>query len=212
MTDPANFLSRWSRRKREARPEPENNGGGVESSTHSEQRPDSELSAVPAASPVPDAAAASSEPVCDLESLPPIESIGAETDISAFMRKGVPTALRNAALRRAWSADPGIRDFMGPNENYWDAAGPDGIPGFGDLDPGFDVKRLVAELFGEAKPEQAKPETSTLAGASGPIPEISETPPEDTLRTAANVAPQQQKPPPTPAKKIVRRHGGAKPE
>ena len=64
-------------------------------------------------------------------------------------RPGVPAAMTHAALRRAWSADPAIRDFIGPHENYWDAAGPDGIPGFGDLDPNLDVRRMVSELFGE---------------------------------------------------------------
>ena len=200
MSDNEEFLARWSRRKREAK-----HAGGAEPQL---AEPMEAQPPVPSDGSVAEPANAE----IDLSSLPPVDSIDAATDITAYLRKGIPQELLRAALRRAWSADPGIRDFMGPNENYWDAAGPDGIPGFGDLDPGFDVKRLVAELFGEAKPEQAKPETSTLAGASGPIPEISETSPEDTLRTAANVAPQQQKPPPTPAKKIVRRHGGAKPE
>ena len=151
----------------------------------------------------------------DVSSLPPIEAIGADTDISAFLQKGVPSALRHAALRRVWSADPAIRDFVGPNENFWDAAGPDGIPGFGALDPNLDVKRMVSELFGEIEPAKAKPETSEFTDASAPPAEISETPlPSDDRPSQQNenAAPQQQMSEPAPAKTITRRHGGAMPE
>src|SRR5262249_4134009 len=99
-------------------------------------------------------------PEFDPASLPPIESIEAGTDISAFLRTGVPSALRHAALRRAWSADPAIRDFVGLNENYWDAAGPEGISGFGALDPSVDVKHMVSELFGENASKSPNPDSS----------------------------------------------------
>jgi hypothetical protein len=164
-------------------------------------------------------------------SLPPIDSIGADTDISGFMRKGVPAALRNAALRRAWSADPSIRDFMGPTENYWDAAGPDGVPGFGDLDPNLDVKRLVSELFGEAAPERVKPDAPASASASPPSGEICDGGDEGDKVTHAskesyapkksdsslshrteNAATQKKLLQAQPAQKISRRHGGAIPE
>src|SRR6185312_7493970 len=107
-------------------------------------------------------------PEFDVESLPPIETIGAETDITAFLRTGVPETLKRAALRRAWSADPAIRDFMGPTENYWAAAGPDGIPGFGDLDPNLDVRRMVSELFGETPHQDTPPESETDRLADSP--------------------------------------------
>ena len=53
----------------------------------------------------------------DIASLPPIESIDADTDVTAFLRPGVPPDLTRAALRRAWSTDPAIRDFVGLVEN-----------------------------------------------------------------------------------------------
>lgn len=56
----------------------------------------------------------------DPVSLPSIESIVADTDIVAFLRAGVPAELTRAALRRAWSSDPAIRDFIGIAENQWD--------------------------------------------------------------------------------------------
>ena len=215
MNDPDNFLSRWSRRKREAGAqsgreasaplERNDRGEAVTPPCDDEKSPGTPGSEPPAPS-VPD---------FDVSNLPPIEAIGADTDISAFLQKGVPSALRHAALRRVWSADPAIRDFMGPNENFWDAAGPDGIPGFGDLDPNLDVKRMVSELFGEIEPAKAKPETTEFTSASGPSAEISETPSPNDDRPSEqidNAAPQQKMSEPAPAKKITRRHGGALPE
>ena len=215
MNDPDNFLSRWSRRKREAGAQAEreastplerNDRGEAVTPPCGEEKSPGAQGSEPSAPSVPD---------FDVSSLPPIEAIGADTDISAFMQKGVPSALRHAALRRVWSADPAIRDFMGPNENFWDAAGPDGIPGFGDLDPNLDVKRMVSELFGEIEPAKTKPETAEFTGASGPSAEISETPSPSDDRPSQhieNAAPQQQLSEPAPAKKIARRHGGAMPE
>jgi hypothetical protein len=82
--------------------------------------------------------------------LPPIETIDAQTNITVFLKKGVPDELRNAALRRAWTADPAIRNFKGPQENDWNFNDPDGVPGFGELRPEVDVKRMVAKILGEA--------------------------------------------------------------
>ncbi len=55
-----------------------------------------------------------------------------DSDIRAFLEKGVPVALTKAALRRAWTADPAIRDFMRIAENQWDFTDPTSIPGFGN--------------------------------------------------------------------------------
>jgi hypothetical protein len=145
------------------------------------------------------------------------------------MQAGVPSALRHAALRRAWSADPAIRDFMGPTENFWDAAGPEGVPGFGNLDPNLDIKRLVSEMFGESAPARAQPDstneaehvadsTSELANdqtenSAAVKPQQVELPTDDSvLHRTENVAPQKVSTPSRPSQKIVGRHGGAKPE
>ena len=42
--------------------------------------------------------------------------------------------MSRAALRRAWAADPAIRDFVGLAENAWDFNDPHAMPGFGPLD------------------------------------------------------------------------------
>jgi uncharacterized protein DUF3306 len=81
--------------------------------------------------------------------LPSIESIDAQTDIPVFLQSGVPDALRLAALRRAWTVDPAIRDFKGLQENDWNFNDPNGVAGFGELGPEVGVKRMVAEILGE---------------------------------------------------------------
>ena len=215
MNDPDNFLSRWSRRKREA-------GDGKD-----KEEKASEARAEPAREnePVrPDSTPYAPSSKLDVESLPPIETISAETDITAFMRAGVPETLKHAALRRAWSADPAIRDFMGPTENYWDAAGPDGIPGFGDIDPNLDVRRIVSELFGETPRQETPTESDTDRMAESPalpvqiraegteVPQASPTPPEDVPQRDENAAAQTEPLEAVPEKKISRRHGGAMPQ
>lgn len=113
------FLARWSRRKREAK---------AKVVSADEVVPDDVQSA-----PSQPAAEEGEEEI-DLSSLPPIDSITSATDITAFLRKGIPQELTRAALRRAWSADPAIRDFVGLAENAWDFNDPNAMPGFGPLD------------------------------------------------------------------------------
>ncbi|MGH6798478.1 MAG: DUF3306 domain-containing protein, partial [Roseiarcus sp.] len=102
MSDDESFLARWSRRKRgpakkaRGQPKPENAVGAVVSDASAAALPPGE-----------------NQPLFDPASLPPIESIGAGSDIRAFLAAGVPADLTRAALRRAWSADPTIRDFVG---------------------------------------------------------------------------------------------------
>ena len=217
MNDPDNFLSRWSRRKRGA--DTENSRSGTADAQSSDR------TASPRDEPKQDAPTGETEspPAFDVASLPPIESIDAGTDISPFMKAGVPAALRHAALRRAWTADPTIREYMGPTENFWDAAGPDGIPGFGELDPGLDVKRMVSELFGETAPDKPEPEQRDPASAPA-LTEENFEPTDDrnqaALRAQQQGAPQQNENGATqkqsalepPVQKKIRRHGGAMPE
>jgi hypothetical protein len=100
----------------------------------------------------------------DLSNLPPIESITAATDVTAFLRQGIPPELSRAALRRAWASDPTIRDFVGLAENAWDFNDPHAMPGFGPLDCseeqlGALVDRIVGGVRGAAdSPTTAIPE------------------------------------------------------
>ena len=132
------FLARWSRRKRLAR-----------------DVPDAPPPAQPVATPKPDPAATAERPAADeldLSSLPPIDSITALTDVTAFLRKGIPPELTRAALRRAWAADPAIRDFVGLAENAWDFNDPNAMPGFGPLDCSEEqLSALIDRILGSVR-------------------------------------------------------------
>jgi hypothetical protein len=119
VTASENFISRWARLK---------------------QRNEAAV-----AQPRPDAAA---EEPFDLASLPSIESIVANTDISGFLQSRVPAELTRAALRQAWSSDPAIRDFIGIAENQWDFNDPNAMPGFGPLLEGDHLPELLAQALG----------------------------------------------------------------
>src|SRR5205807_2527804 len=84
-------------------------------------------------------------PVFDPTGLPSLDSITAGTDISRFLRSGVPAELTVAALRRAWMSDPVIRDIIGIAENQWDFTNPTTIPGFGPLHETGDKLSLIEQ-------------------------------------------------------------------
>ena len=189
MSGEEGFLARWSRRKRAAEagaPDP-----------HPDQ---------PAVQPPPEPAAPPAEapPAFDLASLPPVESLGPESDFSVFLRQEVPAALRRAALRRAWVLDPGIRDFIGPADYAWDYNAVDGVPGFA-LELGGDVKRLLAQAIGmleegeEAAPSDPAPEPPPPPASLAEAPAAAEPPPAEQM-------PAEPEPQPAP-----RRHGSAMP-
>ncbi|HXF86839.1 MAG TPA: DUF3306 domain-containing protein [Xanthobacteraceae bacterium] len=166
-----NFLARWSRRKAEAAK------AGAEKRDAESATPQEPTDAVAAASPeasslaqapdsTPTAADAAPDAVpevapFDPKDLPPIDSIGPDTDVSVFLRPGVPAELARAALRRAWAADPAIRDYIGLSENSWDFTAPQGVPGFGPLSP-EDVQRLFAALTGQTQATTADERAAEL--------------------------------------------------
>ena len=165
MSERENFLARWSRRKQAAVQAAEEAGAqeqGEESSPAQglgvgTEDSASDRAATPNSSPqgggerAEPAACTHSRnraPSLDLSQLPAIESITAETDISGFLAPGVPTELTRAALRRAWSADPRIRDFIGPSENSWDFNAPGAMGGFGPLEMTDELRRQILQMVG----------------------------------------------------------------
>lgn len=90
-------------------------------------------------------------------SLPPIESITADSNVTAFLRADVPAELTRAALRRAWTIDPSIRDFIGIAENQWDFNDPDGILGFGPLTPLDSGPSAVTAIATSSEPPETPP-------------------------------------------------------
>jgi hypothetical protein len=148
MTEREDFLARWSRLKKTNRTA----GGEPEGSPVGQSTADStpHAAAVPSADSMPHAAAispadAAAPPQFDATSLPPIESLTAESDIRPFMQLGVPPELKLAALRAAWIADPTIRDFVGVADSQWDFNDPNAMPGFGPLEGTDSASKLFAQ-------------------------------------------------------------------
>jgi hypothetical protein len=171
MTAPENFLARWSRKKLDAAEEPApptmDMASAPSSPDDAAEKPAGETADLTA--PATNAAKPAA-PAFDPASLPSLDSIGAQTDIRGFLRPGVPAELARAALRRAWSSDPAIRDFKGLAENDWDFNDPNAMFGFGELGPDVDIKRMLAAVFGETPKEAAalspvKPEQGNLEPA-----------------------------------------------
>ncbi len=100
MTDPQGFLARWSQRKR----------------AQQGRKPEAPPSAAAAA-----ASHAGEDPLADL---PPLETLGKDSDFRPFMRPGVPEELRKAALRKLWGSDPVYANLDGLLEYGDDFAAP----------------------------------------------------------------------------------------
>jgi hypothetical protein len=160
------FLERWARRKRAAA----NNDHPSEATSAPDDPPPAGAVAdiaEPETNTSDPAPAVECRPLPDFDvtKLPSLESITAETDIRSFLLPGVPAALSRAALRRAWSADPAIRDFVGLADYDWDFTKEGAIPGFGPLEMTEDLRRRVTEMVGRGlAPEQAAPSEPDSAG------------------------------------------------
>ena len=139
------FLYRWSRRKEAMR--------RAETGSMPQAERTTELVAKASQPPAdaPDTRVA--EPVltpADIAALPKIDTLTGESDITGFMRPGVPEQLRNAALRKVWALDPAIRDFGGHARDYaYDWNAPGGVPGYGALEARDDVEAMVRRILGE---------------------------------------------------------------
>jgi hypothetical protein len=146
MAEAEGFLARWSRLKREAE---------TEAATPVPVPEDEPLSG--------DAPAEEAEPI-EVASLPPLESLCAESDYTAFLKQGVPEELQRLALRKAWSTDPAISAFRGFAEYDWDC----NAPGYGALLPADDILRLCRSILGERE-EEEEPIPPTEEEAAPPL-------------------------------------------
>ncbi len=201
MSGPDGFLSRWSRRKLAVEREPD------PAALPPEESPEA---AVAPEAPGPDEALSPEE----IAALPRLEDLTPDSDITAFMRKGVPDLLRKAALRRMWSLDPAIRDYVGDARDYaWDWNVPGGVPGSGPLGPLDDFSATVGRMFSATR----DPET-TSAGAVGPDAEIAveahdaEPEPDSPETTPAELLPREAEPDRMPVSEVAGEPGpGASP-
>lgn len=104
------FLARWSRRKRE-----------VDQEAATDRDKDAAISPAPAATDE----LSEAERQRIVEQLPDIDSLEADSDFTAFLREGVPTELRDRALRKLWRLDPVFANLDGLNDydlDYTNAA------------------------------------------------------------------------------------------
>jgi Protein of unknown function (DUF3306) len=138
MADHETFAARWNRRKLEAKQAEQ---AQVEPKIAPEQVSDGD---------------GVTEPVDDTP-LPTLDDVTPEGDVVAFLQKRVPAELQKLALRKAWTSDPVISTFIEMAENQYDWNLPGGVPGFGPMDPSWNVEELLAQAIG-AVPAEAKDE------------------------------------------------------
>jgi len=189
------FLSAWSRRKLAVRRQ----------EAEAEQSPDQDEKADVDTQAADDAADIGDGPAVDetggetdsdavdadfVANLPSIEDITGRTDLAPFMRRGVPLALRNAALRKVWTLNPLIRDHIDPALDYaWDWNAPGGVPGGGGTLTGEGVSQMVKNLMGDAKPADVA-NRALRAGDTAP----DDATPDDEAETAELSADQSAEP------------------
>lgn len=191
------FLARWSQRKRAVAAEPP-------------------VVEIPATEAVVEAAPAEDVPAeeaFDLASLPSLDEITGESDVAAFLQKGVPEALKNAALRKVWTLDPILKDYIGPVDYGWDYNDPAGVPGFGPLSADLNISQMSRQIFGEKAPED-----SVVESAAPPAEERPVVQPEAVAAEEAGMVAEAEFSPeaiemdaPEPVFPRRKRHGGAVP-
>ncbi|MDB5381481.1 MAG: hypothetical protein JWO26_1113 [Rhodospirillales bacterium] len=212
MMSEEGFLSRWSQRKRatlrgDAPPEPtvaepDAKAGAFEASVGA--APAGPLVVAPEAALQTPAALAEEETPFDPASLPPLESLTAESDFLPFLARNVPALLKRDAMRRMWSLDIGIRDYVGPSDYAWDYNAVGGVPG-SSLDLIGDIQKHLAQAIGAMPPPDE--------GDAAPKESLAEVPEPAPVRRSAALP---ESPPEAPAtapeaEPRPRRHGAAAP-
>jgi hypothetical protein len=212
------FLSRWSRRKAEARVQPP---------------PEAEAPPPPTvdAPPAPEAEMTAEE----IATLPPIETADAEA-LKAYLRRGVPAALKTLAMRRMWAANPVIRDHVDPALDYAFDWNTPGLAPWSPLGAGDDARAVAERILKGPAPQADATAPGAAPDGGDPVPEAREddaeavsgppsappSAPPATLaadsgagaevRTAQAHGSQPESPPaPFAGRPARRRHGGAAP-
>lgn len=229
-----NLFARWSRRKLSVpsdETQTDTDTQQIDEQAAAHAGPD--CASPPLDSAEPDAVEA--ETADTAEPLPRLEDLTAESDFTAFLKKGVPPALKSAALRKMWSLDPGIRDYVGPSEYAWDFNQPGSMAGFGSIKTketvvGFLSKTARAlepetEPASTAQPPDASPDgpanapTEIAADAEAPEPSmVVERPEADPVAANADAISREPEASPETTKHSQAsepaarpRHGGAMP-
>lgn len=175
--------------------------------------------APPVAALPPEDAEAAEDIAAKLAALPPLEEIGAQADIRPFLQAFVPAALRNAAMRRAWAADPIISTHLDVARDYaWEF-------NVGELPVGFsrtlgaDAVQRSLDALGEigAEPLQREAESAQIPDGQAEAlePEASDATESLAEVEAPELAPQEavREAPDSPVSSLLLRprHGSALP-
>jgi hypothetical protein len=168
-----NFLARWSQRKHEAK------------------QPDRDAPTANPDMPSEPVAESDAGQEFDLSSLPSLEDMTATTDITAFLRKGVPEHLRNAALQKSWVLDPAIRNYVNPALDYaYDWNTPGGVPGSSEIGAGIDVARLVSQIM-DSGGSVVEPSVSAVTPGNGSANDVAPPPEPDAAQGSEPDLPTQ---------------------
>ena len=170
-----NPFTRWSRRKLASRGAEAPPSDETEDVNETADKEDVRHEASQSTPAEPDAA----EPQ---EALPRLDDLSAESDLTPFLREGVPSTLKNTALRKMWSLDPAIRDYVGPAEYAWDFNDPGSMAGFGPLRAGKSVVDFLSkvdrsDLQEKAEKPQAVPQQEAVAPSDEEPAALSDEPP-----------------------------------
>jgi hypothetical protein len=189
------FFERWSRRK-------------LSEGEADEPQVPAEAEAAPETGPdEPD------EEVLDeaeLDKLPSLDAFTVKTDLAPFLRKGVPPALKNAAMRRMWMLDPAVRDHVDCAVDYaWDWNTPGGVAGNAGTISQDSLARMMDGI--NPKPKDKPEAEETVAGApdeaaQSAVPEAQAEVPQEPVEADPPETPEESRRQPRP-----RRHGGAAP-
>ncbi len=118
------FLSRWARRKNAAQAGVAEDREEAEASRAAIAPRDADngppTDTMPEEGPEPDEEAEANRQAAEAVDL---ETIGVDTDMSVFFRKGVPGALKTAAMRQLWRSDPVFACIDGLNDYDTDFTG-----------------------------------------------------------------------------------------
>jgi hypothetical protein len=167
------FLSRWSRRKHEAR----------KGEPAAEAGPDR-----PSAAAIPESSGSQSEPVAP-DPLPPVESLTPESDFTAFMKPEVDPGVRREALK-VLLRDPRFNVMDGLDVYIDDYSKPDPLPPewLAKMNQMKHLGHYIEDVLedGQPKPEAAPEELQNTIAEQPVVPAAAETPADTAAKESSS--------------------------
>jgi hypothetical protein len=134
------------------------------------------------------------EPVPEL---PPVETLGANSDYAVFLRKGVSALMQQQALQKAWTSDAVIAGFRGMADYDWDF----NAVGYGRLRVTDNVGQLLRAVLSQPEAEPVPDAPAALE----PIIVRQSLPADPVVAASEPIETGETERP------VARRHGSAKP-